>query len=200
MTPAQQRTYLFMRHPINIAMGYITIFMYSFCVHSVLNSFKKHWDCGLALVFHFTFGALLWWLGGWQAFVLTLLLPHVIACAMGSYLFYAQHNFPGATFRDSHDWEYAHAAIASTSHFKMNRLMQWFTANIGFHHVHHLNSRVPFYRLQEATQALPELVDAPITTFGISDLMACLRLKLWDEETGRMIGLDELYSTQRLAA
>ncbi len=193
MSYSERKTYLIMRHPLNIAFGYFSIFMYSFCVHSVINSSKKHWDCGLALAFHFAFGTFLVAFGGFSALFFTLMLPHLIACGIGSYLFYAQHNFPGATFRASHDWEYSYAAITSTSHFRMNPVMRWFTANIGFHHVHHLNSRVPFYRLEEATKALPELVDAPVTSFKLSDVAACLRLKLWDEERGKMIGMKELY-------
>jgi omega-6 fatty acid desaturase (delta-12 desaturase) len=200
MSDSERRTYLIMRHPLNIALGYISIFMYSFCIHSVLNSRKKHWDCGLALVFHFAFGAFLIDFGGFSALFFTLLLPHLIACGIGSYLFYAQHNFPEASFRAGHDWEYAYAAITSTSHFRMNPMMRWFTANIGFHHVHHLNSKVPFYRLEEATKALPELVDAPVTSFKFSDVAACLRLKLWDEEKGKMIGLEELRKQEPVGA
>jgi omega-6 fatty acid desaturase (delta-12 desaturase) len=67
-------------------------------------------------------------------------------------------------------------------------LMHWFTANIGYHHVHHLNSRIPFYRLPEAMQAVPELQIASRTSLRAADVWACLRLKLWDPEQARMVG------------
>ncbi len=181
-----------MRHPLNILFGYLTIFMYSFCINSIVNSTRKHLDCGLALLLHFSFGAVLVIYGGWSAVFLTLVIPHFIACGLGSYLFYVQHNFPGARFKLMSSWDYAHAATFSTSYFKMNPVMRWFTGNIGFHHVHHLNSRIPFYRLEEALHNIPELKDATTTSFSLKNIYGCLRLKLWDPETNEMIGLREL--------
>ena len=70
--------------------------------------------------------------------------------------------------------------------------MQWVTANIGFHHIHHLNSNIPFYRLPEAMAAIPELQQAKVTTLKPSDIAACLRLKVWDADENRMIGFDEM--------
>jgi acyl-lipid omega-6 desaturase (Delta-12 desaturase) len=75
---------------------------------------------------------------------------------------------------------------------KMNPVMQWFTGNIGFHHVHHLNSRIPFYRLKEAMQNMPELQSVTKTSWHPVDVIRCLKLKLWDPEKGRMISLREL--------
>lgn len=74
----------------------------------------------------------------------------------------------------------------------MNPFLQWMTGNIGYHHVHHLNSRIPFYRLVEAMEGIPELQNVTVTTWGLKDVYSCLRLKLWDAEHGKMIGLDEL--------
>ena len=184
--------YLIMRHPLNIFSGYLSIFMFSFCINSILNSPKKHLDCGLALILHFGFGIFLAINGGFPALLLTLIIPHYIACGLGSYLFYVQHNFPGANFKLLNNWEYAHAAISSTSFFKMSPIMNWFTGNIGFHHVHHLNSRIPFYRLKEALATMPELKETKSISFNIKNVYGCLRLKLWDTDTNEMIGLREL--------
>ena len=74
----------------------------------------------------------------------------------------------------------------------MNPFWRWVTANIGYHHIHHLNSRIPFYRLPEAMKAIPELQSARVTTLNPSDIVACLRLKVWDPEENRMIGFKEL--------
>ena len=188
----QKLEYLAMRHPINILFGYLTIFMYSFCINSILKSPKKHLDCGLALLFHFSFGILLFWYGGWQGLLFTLIIPHLIACGLGSYLFYVQHNFPGAEFKLLNNWDYAHAATFSTSYLKMNPVMKWFTGNIGYHHIHHLNSRIPFYRLEETLRSMPELNNVKTISFSIKHIYGCLRLKLWDPETNQMIALSDL--------
>ena len=74
---------------------------------------------------------------------------------------------------------------------KMGAVMRWFTGNIGFHHVHHLNQQIPFYRLPEAMKAIPELHDPPTTSLGVSDIVACFRLKLWDPDAGKMVGYPE---------
>ncbi|HWZ22887.1 MAG TPA: fatty acid desaturase [Cytophagaceae bacterium] len=192
LSKSQKFGYLAMRHPLNILLGYLTIFMYSFCINSIIKSPKKHLDCGLALAFHFSFGILLTWFGGWPALFLTLVIPHFIACGLGSYLFYVQHNFPGAEFKLLNSWDYAHAATYSTSYFKMNPVMKWFTGNIGYHHIHHLNSRIPFYRLEETCKSMPELNNVKTTSFNIKDIYACLRLKLWDPGTNQMIALSDL--------
>jgi len=70
--------------------------------------------------------------------------------------------------------------------------MAWFTANIGYHHVHHLNARIPFYRLPEVVRELPELQHAKITSLNPVEIFRCLRLKVWDVESQRMIGLREI--------
>jgi omega-6 fatty acid desaturase (delta-12 desaturase) len=75
----------------------------------------------------------------------------------------------------------------------MNPILRWVTANIGYHHIHHLNARIPFYRLPEAMASIEELQKAKVTTFKFSDIISCLRLKLWDSEANRMISLKEVH-------
>ena len=86
--------------------------------------------------------------------------------------------------------EYETAAMESSSYMKMNKMMAWFTANIGYHHIHHLNSRIPFYRLPEIMKELPELQNAKITSLSPKEIIACLRLKVWDPEKNKMVGLN----------
>ena len=191
-TTKEKLYYLALRHPLNIFLGYITVFLFSFCINSAVKSTRKHWDCVVAIVLHLAFGSLLFYFGGVMALFLTLIVPHIIACGLGSYLFYVQHNFPKAKFRLMQEWRYEHAAVESTSFFKMNPVMQWFTGNIGYHHVHHMNSRIPFYRLKEAMEKIPELQQVYTTTFNLKDIIACLELKLWDPEHKRMITLKEI--------
>lgn len=187
LSPGDKFMYLAARHPINIVLGYFTIFMYSFCINSILKSPKKHPDCGYALLIHLAIGSVLVYFGGLDALFFTLMGPHLFACMLGSYLFYAQHNFPGASFKLTEQWSYDYAATNSSSYFVMNPVMKWFTGNIGYHHVHHLNSRIPFYRLEETMAAIPELQVVETTSFSPSCIYQALRLKVWDPETDRLV-------------
>jgi acyl-lipid omega-6 desaturase (Delta-12 desaturase) len=184
--------YLFVRHPLTILFGYIFMFLYGMCVRPFLNDPRKHFDCLVALAAHVAIGAGLLYFGGWQALLLAQTLPHFIVYAIGTYLFYAQHNFPGVSFEEKSGWTYEKAALESSSYMVTSAVMGWFTANIGCHHVHHLNSRIPFYRLPEAIRALPELQHAKKTSLHPVDIYRCLRLKVWDSEARRMISLREV--------
>ena len=191
-SPRERREYLLVRHPVTIALGYFTMFIYGMCIQSFLSSKKRHYDSLIALGCHVLWLGTLYWFFGWQGLVLTGILPFILTFALGAYLFYAQHNFPGVTFKSNIEWSYDHASLESSSYMKMNRLMQWVTANIGFHHVHHLNSRIPFYRLPEAMKRLPELQNAKITRLSPREMIRCLRLKVWDPSQNKMLRLDEI--------
>jgi omega-6 fatty acid desaturase (delta-12 desaturase) len=132
-------------------------------------------------------GVLLTFSLGWQALLLTQLVPHFIACAFGSYMFYAQHNFPDVSFNDAAGWTYEKAAMVSSSFMRTNRIMAWFTGNIGYHHIHHLNARIPFYRLPEVLKKIPELQTPKTTSLNPMEIIRCLRLKVWDVESQRMV-------------
>lgn len=188
--------YMVLRHPLMIAFGYIPIFLVSFCLWPFFENPRRYWDCGLAALVHVVLASLLFYLGGWQMLLLTLLAPSLIMYAVGGYLFYAQHNFPGVVFRDESRWDYFEAALHSSSHIRMSRLMNWITANIGYHHVHHVNSRIPFYRLPEAMAAVPELRNPLVTTLRPSEILRCLHLKLWDEHQQRLITFREFRTNQ----
>lgn len=181
--------YLFMRHPLTILFGYIFVFIYGMTVNPFLNSPRKHYDCLLSLLAHVALGALIVCWFGWTALALTLVFPRFIAAALGSYLFYAQHNFPGVVFNDKNGWTFEKAALESSSFLKTNPIMRWFTANIGYHHIHHLNHKIPFYRLPEVWKAMPELQNAKTTSLHPFDIFRCLRLKVWDVEMQRMVGV-----------
>jgi omega-6 fatty acid desaturase (delta-12 desaturase) len=178
-----------MRHPFTILFGYLFIFLYGMCLYPCFNNLREHVDCLIAFVVHLAIGAAVVFLLGWPGFFLTMLIPHFIACAIGSYLFYAQHNFPGVSFSDNAGWAYEKAALESSSFMKMGPLMGWFTANIGYHHIHHLNARIPFYRLPEATAAIPELQTPRTTSLRPAEILRCLSLKVWDVEAQQMVGL-----------
>ena len=181
--------YLFMRHPLTIVFGYVFVFLYGMCLHPSLTKLREHYDGLLAFLVHALLGVTITWFFGWPALFLTLMIPHFIASAIGSYLFYAQHNFPGVSFSDKAGWSYDKAALESSSFMKTGPIMAWFTANIGYHHLHHLNSRIPFYRLPEVMAAIPELQMPRTTSLHLGEIIRCLRLKVWDSEAQRMVGL-----------
>ncbi|MDH4257096.1 MAG: fatty acid desaturase, partial [Gammaproteobacteria bacterium] len=89
------------------------------------------------------------------------------------------------------DWTYYRAAMESSSYMKLNALMSWFTGNIGYHHIHHLNVKIPFYRLPEAMNAIPELQSPFTTTLSFRDIRACFRCCLWDPRLQRMVSYRE---------
>lgn len=192
MTPGERRMYLFIRHPFTIVMGYFTMFIFGMCISSFVSAPRKHYDSLIALVVHGLLTYYVITLFGVQAWLLTIFIPIFIASAMGAYLFYAQHNFPSTTFSDKEDWKYEVAALESSSYMVMNPFMQFMTGNIGYHHIHHLNSRIPFYRLPEVMEAIPELQAAKTTSLKPKEIAACFRLKVWDPESFKMIGFKEL--------
>ena len=184
--------YLFVRHPLTILFGYIFMFVYGMCLNPFRNDPRKHFDGLIAFVVHVAISVALVVFGGWQALVLTQIVPHFLADAIGTYLFYAQHNFPSVSFRDKAGWTYEIAALESSSFLRTSPVMAWFTGNIGYHHIHHLNARIPFYRLPEVLKAMPELQNPKSTSLHPLEIFRCLRLKVWDVESQRMIGLRNL--------
>jgi omega-6 fatty acid desaturase (delta-12 desaturase) len=187
-----RRQYLFMRHPFTILFGYVFVFLFGMVIRPFFNCPGKHYDCLLSFTLHVVTGLALVLLLGWPLMLLALVLPHFIGCAIGSYLFYAQHNFPGASFSDKAGWTYEKAALESSSFLKTGPLMAWFTANIGYHHVHHLNARIPFYRLPEVSRRIPGLRSPNTTSLRPADIFRCLRLKVWDAKAQSMVGLRDL--------
>jgi len=181
--------YLFTRHPLTILFGYIFVFLFGMVIHPMISSPRKHYDCLLALLLHIALGTFLVVEFGWWTLVLAMIVPEIIACALGSYLFYAQHNFPGVIFKDKAGWTYEKAALESSSHLKTGPIMAWFSGNIGYHHIHHINHRVPFYRLPEVYRDIPEFRKAKTTSLHPLEILRCLHLKVWCVETQRMVGV-----------
>jgi omega-6 fatty acid desaturase (delta-12 desaturase) len=192
MSSRQKFEYLAIRHPVTIALGYFSMFIFGMCIASFISSPRKHYDSLIALILHVVLSVLLFILLGWQIWFFLFFLPFVIAFAMGAYLFYAQHNFPGVTFSENNDWAYEKAAMESSSYMEMNPVMAWLTGNIGYHHIHHLNSKIPFYRLPEVMKQFKELQHCKRTSLRIKEVVACLRLKIWDQDKNKMVGLKEI--------
>lgn len=123
----------------------------------------------------------------WRTLLLVQLPVVAIAGALGVWLFYVQHTYPGAYWSRRNRWNYIQAAVTGSSHYDLPRVLHWFTGNIGYHHIHHLAPRVPNYRLRAAFESNSLLQRAPRLTLRSS--FGCARLKLWDEARGCMVGL-----------
>jgi omega-6 fatty acid desaturase (delta-12 desaturase) len=187
MSPRARLHYRVARHPLTIAAGYVTIFMFGMCLRSFVRSPRKYWDSAVALLVNWTLTLVLVTNAGMPTALFSYLLPLAIACALGAYLFYAQHNFPAMRVKPREEWSYVEAALTSSSYLPMGRWMQWVTGNIGFHHVHHLNPSIPFYRLPEAMRAIPELQHPGTTTLAPRDVATCFRGNLWDTDSGTLV-------------
>ncbi len=109
----------------------------------------------------------------------------LFACSIGVWLFYVQHQFEDTYWHRHEDWDFYEAALHGSSHLALPRPLQWLTAHIGLHHVHHLNSKVPNYRLEECLEANPALQVARKVT--LRDGWRLLSLNLWDEDEGRLV-------------
>ncbi len=192
MSPTQRRLYKILRHPVTIFTGYFTVFLIGMTLSPFKRDPKAHWGGPLAVLIHFAMlvGAALAF--GWTTALCLIFVPSFVALGLGSYLFFVQHNFPAMKLKDRRSWDYTFAALKSSSMFEMSPLMHWFTGNIGFHHIHHLNHRIPFYRLPEAMAAIPELQAPGRTSWKLSDMAACLDLAVWDPDKDRMLTYAEL--------
>ena len=122
---------------------------------------------------------------GWVPVALVFGLVVLIAGSIGVWLFYIQHQFEDAHWEDGSSWSFHHAALHGSTHLELPPLLRWFTANIGVHHVHHLVSRIPFYRLPEVLRSHPQLVS--INRLTPRQTLSTLRLALWDEERRQMV-------------
>lgn len=126
---------------------------------------------------------------GVKAFLLIQLPITLIAASIGVWLFYVQHQFEHTLWRENGDWAFHEAALFGSSHYVLPGVLRWFTANIGMHHMHHLCSTIPFYRLPAALRARPELADINRLTFWQS--LGSVKLVLWDEAAGRLVSFRE---------
>ena len=126
------------------------------------------------------------WLIGWQAVLMIQLPITVIAATIGVWLFYVQHQFEDTYWADHGEWSYETAALQGSSLYRLPRVLQWFTGNIGFHHIHHLSPRIPNYQLEACHKANPLFAQAHVLT--LRESLTTLRLRLWDEEARKLVG------------
>lgn len=176
------------RHPL------IMFTIGSFLVFTVFHRFprpnaarRERWSVyrtNLALLF--ITAALIYWVG-WRTFLLVQVPIQFIASSIGVWLFYVQHNFEGTYWKRHESWDFFQAGLNGSSFYQLPGILQWFSGNIGFHHIHHLNARIPNYHLPKCYHEHPVFHVRPLT---LLTSLRSLNLRLWDEETGRMVGFE----------
>jgi acyl-lipid omega-6 desaturase (Delta-12 desaturase) len=139
--------------------------------------------------------AALTWAFGLTAYLLSQLIVLVVAGAAGFWLFYVQHQFEDVYWERGNDWDYATAALQGSSFYKLPRILQWFSGNIGFHHIHHLSPRIPNYNLERCHKAEPLFQSVkPITLFAS---LKSFTFRLWDEQRKKLVGYRHLKDLRR---
>jgi omega-6 fatty acid desaturase (delta-12 desaturase) len=139
-----------------------------------------------------TIAGVLIWLIGVKAFLLVHLPIMLLGASVGVWLFYVQHQFEDTVWADKSEWSFPDAALYGSSYYDLPAVLRWFTANIGVHHVHHLCSRIPFYRLGRVLREHPELAGIKRLTFWES--FKCARLVLWDEDRQRLVTFRDAFA------
>ncbi len=132
---------------------------------------------------------------GFKAFCMVVLPFTLLACSIGVWLFYVQHQFEPTYWEHDRAWAYEAAALQGSSYYQLPPILQWLTGNIGLHHVHHLNARIPNYRLQQTLNAHPDL--QRVTRLTLWQSVRCVRLTLWDEQEGRLVPFRALMAGDR---
>ncbi len=187
MSRFDQVMYRLYRHPVTLfglGPGYLFFLQNRFPL-GLMNQ-GRYWLSAMAT--NAAIGAALlaiWYVGGAMPVLLIFLPSTLIAATAGLWLFYVQHQFEQTHWDGDADWQLHDAALHGSSHYVLPKVLQWFSANIGIHHVHHLYSRIPFYRLPEVLRDHVELAEGNRMT--IRESLRCARLHLWDEESRRLL-------------
>jgi omega-6 fatty acid desaturase (delta-12 desaturase) len=150
------------------------------------------WWTNLAMV---CVGAGMSWIFGLKAYVLLQVLIVAVAGSAGIWLFYVQHQFEGVYWQRKEEWDYSTAALQGSSFYKLPKVLQWFSGNIGFHHIHHLSPRIPNYHLEKCHKAEPLFQTVkPVTLFSS---FKSFTFRLWDEREQRLVGYGALRAIRR---
>ena len=135
------------------------------------------------------------WIFGLKAYLIIQLIAVAVAGSTGIWLFYVQHQFEGVYWERNEKWDYATAALKGSSFYKLPKILQWFSGNIGFHHIHHLSPRIPNYHLEKCHEAEPLFQTVkPVTFFGS---FKSFTFRLWDEQRRKLVGYGHLRTLRR---
>jgi omega-6 fatty acid desaturase (delta-12 desaturase) len=196
LTPARQLLYRLYRNPI-VLFGLGPAYLFLLRNRLPIGMMRDGWrpwvsTMGTNAVIASLAAGLIWAIG-----IKLFLLVHVpivlVAASLGVWFFYVQHQFEYTTWERDEAWSFHEAALHGSSHYELPALLRWFSANIGIHHVHHLASRIPFYRLPQVLKDLPVL--ASVSRVTVRESLSTVSLVLWDEEKRRLISFKEARSS-----
>jgi omega-6 fatty acid desaturase (delta-12 desaturase) len=191
----EQLKYRLYRHPLvllGIGPQYIFVIAHRFAgKHSGRRERKNLYVANLAI---FTMYGLLAWVIGLKAVLMMWAPIMIVAGVWGVWLFYVQHQYEDTYWRGRNEWEYGTAALMGSSYYKLPRIVQWFSGNIGFHHIHHLSPKIPNYKLQQCHEENPLFQESKVLRFWES--LKTISLRLWDEDQRRMVRFDHLKTLQ----
>jgi len=184
--------YRLVRHPV-VLFGLIPLLIF-FLKHrlpisDVANAAERrsvHWTnlavLGMVVGMGFLFG--------WIPYLVIQVAVMAVAGALGTWLFYVQHQFEGVYWERQEDWDFTDAALKGSSFYKLPPILKWFSGNIGFHHIHHLSPRIPNYNLERCHNAEPLFQTVPPVTLGAS--LKSFNFRLWDERQQKLVGFGDL--------
>jgi omega-6 fatty acid desaturase (delta-12 desaturase) len=193
LPPIKRFGYRLYRHPL-VMFGLGPAFMFFLQQRIPVGLMKEGWRPWASTLGN-TIGAVigvavLIWLVGLAPILVVNAVTLLIAATIGVWLFYVQHQFEGVAWARNSAWTREEAALHGSSHYDLPPLLRWLTADIGIHHIHHLSSRIPFYRLPDVLEAHPEL--KAVSRIGLMESFRCVRLALWDEAGQRLVSFREV--------
>jgi omega-6 fatty acid desaturase (delta-12 desaturase) len=193
LSPLKRFAYRLYRHP-SVIFGLGPAFLFLFQHRLPAGLMREGWRPWLsALGTNAAIGLLIGLavaFGGWKALLLVHLPTLLLAASIGVWLFYIQHQFEDTYWARQGNWDATEAALHGSSHYELPAPLRWMTANIGVHHVHHVSSRIPFYRLPTVLRDFPEL--KPVGKLSLLDSIRCVGLSLWDEAEHRLVSFAAL--------
>lgn len=183
--------YRMYRHPLFLfGIAPILLFLIQHRIPKSYMSFKQRMYVYLSnAAIVGTIILLMWWIG-WREYILIQLPIIYFASIAGVWLFYVQHQFDRVVWKRSQEWNYQSVALEGSSFLKLPRILQWFSGNIGYHHIHHLSPRIPNYKLQKCHEE--NEIFSSIKPLTFKEIMRAFKLRLWDEERNKLISFDEL--------
>ncbi len=186
-------SYRIYRHPILLLLigGPVMILILQRFPVGQPSPFRKIWKSvlGLNLALVIIYGSVISFTGA--AFFLAVYLPIIcISAWIGGWMFFIQHQFENTVWDRTKDWSFNKAAVLGSSYFVLPKILQWFSGNIGFHHLHHICGMIPNYRLQECHDTAPHVPE--IREIRLWQSLKCLRLTLWDEDLRKLVGFNQL--------
>ena len=185
--------YRLYRHPL-VLLGIGPVFQFVL-KHRLPLDIPKSWAREWFSVFYTNLGllaifAIVWVTIGFEKFLLVQVPITLISGSVGVFLFYVQHQFEDTYWREHPEWDFHAAGLQGSSYLVLPKVLKWFTANIGLPHIHHVNSRIPNYRLQKVWEEQP--VFQHVTRITLWDGVKTLRLGLWDEQLGKLVSFRHL--------